>query len=198
MRVDRHSQRDAGAGRRLHLDRGRGQRPRYLCHQRPARYQDRGLAALSQCGQCLDPRRQQQHAVQKCTGRRECHEGEARSGVGCKRRHQFLGPRGDRSVHSGARSHLQARVLRWRRSGGHRNRCRRDRGHRAARGRAGQHDPRQPPARARGAVRPAARARRLWHDPANHSAVAGFKPDANYFGIFVPKNVRRRPADRST
>ena len=41
-------------------------------------------------------RRQQQHAVQERAGRGECHEGEARPGVGRKRRHQFVGPRSDR------------------------------------------------------------------------------------------------------
>ena len=45
------------------------------------------------------------------TGRGECHEGEARPGVGRDRRHQLVGPCGDRGIHPRARTHLQARVL---------------------------------------------------------------------------------------
>ena len=81
--------------------------------------------------------------LQERRGRRERHEGEARPGLGRDRRRQLLGPHGDRSVHPGARPHLQARDLRRRQPGGDRDGRGRDRGDDPARGRAGRDDPRQ-------------------------------------------------------
>ena len=47
----------------------------------------------------------------------------------------------------------------------------------------------QAPQSARRSLRQAARTRGLWHNPGGDASVAGFKPDANYFGIFVHKDV---------
>ena len=47
VRLDRHQERARGAEGRLHLDLGRRQGHRHLHRQRPARHQDRRLAALS-------------------------------------------------------------------------------------------------------------------------------------------------------
>ena len=95
-------------------------------------------------------------------------EGQARPDLRGNGRRQLVRPRGHRSVHARPRPTVQARDLRRRQSGRDRGGVRRSGSHHAARGGAGQHDPRQAAQRARGALRPSAGARRLRHGAADH------------------------------
>ena len=100
-------------------------------------------------------------------------EGQAGGDHRGDRRRQLVGLFRHRGGRAAGGRHLQARQLRRRQPGGHRDRRGRDPGHHPARRRAGGHDPRRAAAAARGGLRPAAGARGCGPHPADHPVVSG-------------------------
>ena len=167
--------------------------------QRPARHQDRRLAALSQRHQRVGARRQHQHALQDRAGRRGRHEGEAGPGLGRDRRHQFVRPL-RRSRRSPRALGLTYKHVSY------------DGGNPAVIATvAGETEITTQLAVEQAQMIRGKRLRPLavlsdkplelegfGTIPPITVVVAGFKPDANYFGIFVPKAFRSRCSRRST